>query len=92
MCIMCVQACHGAAQDDFVFAGGWSFYVAWIYGSLCMATFIVRTMKRVLFRDARQYSKPSFISAVLLCMVINYHASKVFAREQTTQLASCSEC
>ena len=37
--------------------GGWSYYAAWIYGSLCMATFIVRTMKRVLFREARQYSK-----------------------------------
>ena len=37
--------------------GGWSFYAAWIYGSLCMATFIVRTMKRVLFREARQYSE-----------------------------------
>lgn len=40
-------------------AGSWSFYAAWVYGSLCMATFIVRTMKRVLFREARQYSKCS---------------------------------
>ncbi|KAA6422860.1 hypothetical protein WJX79_000938 [Trebouxia sp. C0005] len=39
--------------------GGWSYYAAWIYGSLCMATFIVRTMKRVLFREARQYSVDS---------------------------------
>ena len=46
-------------------AGGWSFYAAWIYGSLCMATFIVRTMKRVLFREARQYSK--YPAAVLFC-------------------------
>ncbi len=46
---------------QFTFAtfvtGGWSYYAAWIYGSLCMATFIVRTMKRVLFREARQYSE-----------------------------------
>lgn len=46
--------------------GGWSFYAAWVYGSLCMATFIVRTMKRVLFREARQYSKCYTATLILL--------------------------
>jgi hypothetical protein len=35
-------------------AGGpWAYYAAWLYGSACMAAFMVRTMKRVLFQEAR---------------------------------------
>ncbi len=52
---LCVSLCQFTYAMSVI--GGWSYYAAWIYGSLCMATFIVRTMKRVLFREARQYSK-----------------------------------
>lgn len=58
--------CEGCPDNHtFLCVGGWSFYAAWVYGSLCMATFIVRTMKRVLFREARQYSE-CFTTALLL--------------------------
>lgn len=29
----------------------------WVYGALCMAVFTVRTIKRVIFHEARQYSE-----------------------------------
>ncbi len=33
------------------------YHVVWAYGSLCMAIFLVRTMKRVIFQEARHYSE-----------------------------------
>ena len=30
--------------------------MSWFYGGLCMAVFLVRTMKRIIFHEARQYS------------------------------------
>ena len=33
---------------------------AWGYVSLCMAVFMVRTLKRVIFYECRQYSAPCF--------------------------------
>ena len=39
-------------------AGLWAYRAAWVYGSLCMAVFMVRTMKRVIFYESRQYSEP----------------------------------
>lgn len=37
--------------------GRWAYYGAWLYGSLCMAVFMVRTMKRVIFQEARGYGE-----------------------------------
>ena len=43
-------------------AGLWAYRAAWVYGSLCMAVFMVRTMKRVIFYESRQYSRPRLSS------------------------------
>ncbi|KAK9829499.1 hypothetical protein WJX72_006228 [[Myrmecia] bisecta] len=50
-------------------AGGWAYHVAWFYGSLCMAVFMVRTMKRIIFHEARQYSINSTRHNYLLLLV-----------------------
>jgi hypothetical protein len=36
-------------------AGRVAWHVLWVYGALCMAVFTVRTIKRVIFHEARQY-------------------------------------
>jgi hypothetical protein len=36
-------------------AGRVVWHVLWVYGALCMAVFTVRTIKRVIFHEARQY-------------------------------------
>ncbi len=38
-------------------AGAWAYYAAWLYGSTAMAVFLVRTMKRVIFQEARGYGE-----------------------------------
>lgn len=38
-------------------AGKWGYWAGWMYGSLCMAVFLVRTMKRIIFQEARNYSE-----------------------------------
>lgn len=35
--------------------GHWAYWGAWAYGSMCMAVFLVRTMKRVIFQETRGY-------------------------------------
>lgn len=40
-----------------ILAGPWGWRVGWLYGSLCSAVFLVRTMKRVLFQEARSYGE-----------------------------------
>ncbi|GIL76058.1 hypothetical protein Vretimale_5693 [Volvox reticuliferus] len=37
--------------------GRWAYWAAWTYGSLCMAIFLVRTMKRVIFQETRGYGR-----------------------------------
>ncbi|EFJ49310.1 hypothetical protein VOLCADRAFT_104419 [Volvox carteri f. nagariensis] len=37
--------------------GRWAYWGAWAYGSLCMAIFLVRTMKRVIFQETRGYGR-----------------------------------
>lgn len=44
-------------------AGGLGYHVVWAYSSLCMAIFLVRTMKRVIFQEALHYSE-SFVLCV----------------------------
>ena len=46
-------------------AGLWPWRLAWVYGSLSMGVFMVRTMKRVIFHESRQYGKQSFAAAVV---------------------------
>ncbi|KAH7624272.1 putative Protein YIF1B [Nannochloris sp. 'desiccata'] len=36
--------------------GSLGYHVVWAYGGLCMAVFLVRTMKRVIFSESSQYS------------------------------------
>jgi hypothetical protein len=42
-----------------VAAGGMAYHVVWVYSSLCMAVFLVRTTKRIIFQEARHYSTES---------------------------------
>uniref|UniRef100_A0A7S1X8F4 Uncharacterized protein n=1 Tax=Tetraselmis chuii TaxID=63592 RepID=A0A7S1X8F4_9CHLO len=35
--------------------GSTSYYIMWAYSSVCMAVFLVRTMKRIIFHEVRQY-------------------------------------
>ena len=36
-------------------AGKWGYYAAWLYLSTCMAVFLVRTLKRAVFQEVRNY-------------------------------------
>lgn len=40
-----------------VLGGKWGYYAAWLYLSCCMAVFLVRTLKRAVFQEARNYGK-----------------------------------
>ena len=42
------------------------YHIVWAYGSLCMAIFLVRTMKRVIFQEARHYSEFHWGTPLLL--------------------------
>jgi hypothetical protein len=46
-----------------VCAGSKGFYAVWLYSSICNATFLVRTMKRIIFQEAKQYGE--LLAAVL---------------------------
>lgn len=46
--------------------GGVGYHAIWAYSSIAMATFLVRTLKRVIFQEAQQYSE--FVGAELLCV------------------------
>ncbi len=49
-------------------AGKWAWWAAWLYGSICSAVFLVRTIKRVLFQEARSYGELfALCSAALAC-------------------------
>lgn len=47
-------------------AGAWAYYAAWLYGSTAMAVFLVRTMKRVIFQEARGYGRDLTLTNYLL--------------------------
>ncbi|KAK9814872.1 hypothetical protein WJX73_000954 [Symbiochloris irregularis] len=47
----------------------WLYRLTWLYGSLCMAIFIVRSMKRVIFHEARHYNMDSSRHNYLLLAV-----------------------
>ncbi len=38
-------------------AGSKGFYGVWLYSSVCNATFMVRTMKRIIFQESKQYGE-----------------------------------
>eukprot|EP00798_Chlamydomonas_sp_ICE-L_P015556 gene15554-21650_t len=38
-------------------AKSWAYYGALLYGGLCMAVFLVRTIKRIMFAEARNYGR-----------------------------------
>ena len=40
-------------------AGKWGYRVVWLYGATAVGVFMVRTMKRILFLEARQYNVDS---------------------------------
>lgn len=47
------------------------YHIVWAYGSLCMAIFLVRTLKRVIFQEARAYSEyhsvPKYLPKYMCC-------------------------
>jgi hypothetical protein len=53
----CPVGCQTALQLHVAAcaAGRVAWHVLWVYGALCMAVFTVRTIKRVIFHEARQY-------------------------------------
>ena len=42
-------------------AGRVAWHVLWVYGALCMAVFTVRTVKRVIFHEARLYRESTHV-------------------------------
>ena len=52
-------------------AGRIAWHVSWVYGGLCMAVFLVRTMKRIIFHEARQYSAFQTCNAVHFTLAIS---------------------
>jgi hypothetical protein len=57
---MDLQGCSGLVLQPHAVdcaAGRVAWHVLWVYGALCMAVFTVRTIKRVIFHEARQYSE-----------------------------------
>jgi hypothetical protein len=55
--VICPIICQLARQVHVAAcaAGRVAWHVLWVYGALCMAVFTVRTIKRVIFHEARQY-------------------------------------
>jgi hypothetical protein len=55
--VTCSVGCRLSLQllDASCAAGRVAWHVLWVYGALCMAVFTVRTIKRVIFHEARQY-------------------------------------
>ncbi|XP_024362517.1 uncharacterized protein [Physcomitrium patens] len=47
----------------------YAYHITWIYTSLCMASFLVRTMKRLLFAEARRYDRDSTRHHYLLLLI-----------------------
>eukprot|EP00775_Hariotina_reticulata_P005880 gene5880-6121_t len=47
-------------------AGKWGYYALGAYGSLCMAVFMVKTMKRVIFQETRTYGADMRMANYLL--------------------------
>jgi hypothetical protein len=50
-------------------AGKWGYYALGAYGSLCMAIFMVKTMKRVIFQETRTYGERHMLSQWGFCCV-----------------------
>ncbi len=42
-----------------VLAGAWGYRIVWAYGTAAVGVVLVRTIKRVIFYEARQYSTDS---------------------------------
>lgn len=47
----------------------YAYYITWAYTSLCMANFLVKTMKRLLFAEARRYDRDSTRHHYLLLLM-----------------------
>ena len=62
-------------------AGKWGYYAAWLYLSTCMAVFLVRTLKRAVFQEVRNYGEGAgvkrrqldgLVMVVLLVVVLGF--------------------
>jgi hypothetical protein len=60
------QDCH-LVMGLLIGAGKWGYYALWAYGSLAMAIFMVRTMKRVIFQEAKHYGESGVLLDGLRC-------------------------
>lgn len=51
--------------------GYWGYYISWAYGSLCCGVFLVRTMKRFIFAELRQYGRDlHMVNYLLLALAV----------------------
>ena len=44
-------------SKHFIFAGRIGYWASFVYGSLCTAIFLVRTLKRVIYQEAKNYGR-----------------------------------
>ena len=51
------QPCAPPRPAGTAGGSGTAYHAVWAYGSLCMAVFLVRTLKRVILQEARTYSE-----------------------------------
>jgi len=58
--------------------GKWAYYLVWVYGGLCMAIFLVRTMKRILFQEARNYGRDLSTTNYLLLTLAAFQFPLLF--------------
>lgn len=52
--------------------GSWAWRAAWLYGSLCNAIFLVRTMKQIIFQDAKSYGTNLALTNYLLLALASF--------------------
>jgi hypothetical protein len=64
-----VYACAALAARLALGPGGPA-YVAWAYAALCSAVFLVRSLKRVIFDEARHYGAPARANYLLLALAL----------------------
>jgi hypothetical protein len=81
----CIDICTCASCHSCVWcvvcAGKWGYYALGAYGSLAMAIFMVKTMKRVIFQETRAYGKPS-CWRVWRCLCRLANAGRPFSSEE----------
>jgi hypothetical protein len=61
-----------------VIGGKWLYYGTWLYTSLCMAVFLIRTLKRTLFQEARNFGRDMTLTNYLLLTIAVFQLPFLF--------------